>query len=688
MDLGPAIELFIVEAEDLLSALNINLAKLEQAPTDKDAINCVFRAAHTIKGSAGLFGFDKTVAFTHDVESVLMSIRDGDRTLDKNTLSLLIKCSDQIAEMVEGLSDEGESHTTALLDKGERLLQQLGGPSAKASEYNKQTCAVQEKPDTSVNTSNSSDGSHYWHISLRFSPSILQSGMDPIAFIRFLSRQGEINHLTTLGDNLPNWEHYNAEYCYLGFEISLDGETTKSDIEDVFEFIKDDLSITILPPKTPSQYFIDLIKNLPESDTRLGDILVQCGAITEQDLIQALGKQEKSHTKSKRERQVLRVDTNRLDSLINLIGELVISGSNVSLLAEETKNPALIESIEVMSHLIEEVRGGCLSLRMVKISQIFSKSQRIVRDLSQNLNKDIKLIINGEDTELDKSMAEKISDPLVHLIRNAIDHGIEPSEHRLAQGKPSQGTISLTASYDSGYIIIELKDDGRGLNKDRIINSAIELGHIKSSKGMTDSDIYQLILMPGLSTSDNVSSLSGRGVGMDVVRRNIEELRGSIEIYSTLGKGSCITIRLPLTLAIIDGFLIGIDNSRYILPLDSVVECVELSGNDYHIEHDNNYMDLRGEILPILRLRELFGQPIPVDTKENIVIVESGKDRAGIIVDELYGEFQTVVKPMSNIFDQLNWINGSTILGNGSVAIILEVSGIIRAAKKSMDLIS
>lgn len=688
MDLGPAIELFIVEAEDLLSALNINLAKLEQAPKDKDAINCVFRAAHTIKGSAGLFGFDKTVAFTHEVESVLMSIRDGDRTFDKNTLSLLIKCSDQIAEMVEGLSDEGESHTTALLNKGERLLQQLGGPSAKTNEYNKQTCAVQEKPDTSVNTANSSDGSHYWHISLRFSPSILQSGMDPIAFIRFLSRQGEIIHLTTLSDNLPNWEHYNAEYCYLGFEISLDGETTKADIEDVFEFIKDDLSITILPPKTPSQYFIDLIKNLPESDTRLGDILVQCGAITEQDLIQALGKQEKSHTKSKRERQVLRVDTNRLDSLINLIGELVISGSNVSLLAEETKNPALIESIEVMSHLIEEVRGGCLSLRMVKISQIFSKSQRIVRDLSQNLNKDIKLIINGEDTELDKSMAEKISDPLVHLIRNAIDHGIEPSEHRLAQGKPSQGTISLTASYDSGYIIIELKDDGRGLNKDRIINSAIELGHIKSSKGMTDSDIYQLILMPGLSTSDNVSSLSGRGVGMDVVRRNIEELRGSIEIDSTLGKGSCITIRLPLTLAIIDGFLIGIDNSRYILPLDSVVECVELSGNDYHIEHDNNYMDLRGEILPILRLRELFGQPIPVEKKENIVIVESGKDRAGIIVDELYGEFQTVVKPMSNIFDQLNWINGSTILGNGSVAIILEVSGIIRAAKKSMDLIS
>lgn len=688
MDLGPAIELFIVEAEDLLSALNINLAKLEQAPKDKDAINCVFRAAHTIKGSAGLFGFDKTVAFTHEVESVLMSIRDGDRTLDKNTLSLLIKCSDQIAEMVEGLSDEGEFHTTALLNKGERLLQQLGGPSAKTNEYNKQTCAVQEKPDTSVNTANSSDGSHYWHISLRFSPSILQSGMDPIAFIRFLSRQGEIIHLTTLSDNLPNWEHYNAEYCYLGFEISLDGETTKADIEDVFEFIKDDLSITILPPKTPSQYFIDLIKNLPESDTRLGDILVQCGAITEQDLIQALGKQEKSHTKSKRERQVLRVDTNRLDSLINLIGELVISGSNVSLLAEETKNPALIESIEVMSHLIEEIRGGCLSLRMVKISQIFSKSQRIVRDLSQNLNKDIKLIINGEDTELDKSMAEKISDPLVHLIRNAIDHGIEPSEHRLAQGKPSQGTISLTASYDSGYIIIELKDDGRGLNKDRIINSAIELGHIKSSKGMTDSDIYQLILMPGLSTSDNVSSLSGRGVGMDVVRRNIEELRGSIEIDSTLGKGSCITIRLPLTLAIIDGFLIGIDNSRYILPLDSVVECVELSGNDYHIEHDNNYMDLRGEILPILRLRELFGQPIPVEKKENIVIVESGKDRAGIIVDELYGEFQTVVKPMSNIFDQLNWINGSTILGNGSVAIILEVSGIIRAAKKSMDLIS
>lgn len=685
MDLGPAIELFIVEAEDLLSALNKNLEKLKNSPANTDAINCVFRATHTIKGSAGLFGFDNTVAFAHEVESVLMSIRDGERTLDKNTLKTLIKCSDQIAEMIEGLSDEGEDHDTALLEKGNHLLQQLGSSNKPKNEA---PAPKQEVFQNSARSTIGDEGSLYWHISLRFSPSVLQSGMDPIAFIRFLNRLGKIINLVTLSDKLPSWEKYNAEDCYLGFEIALDGETTKSDIEDVFEFIRDDLTLTIFPPKTKAKSFIDLIQILPESNAQLEEIFLQCAAISEVDLHNAFEQQPITHKKSKRERQVLRVDTNRLDNLINLIGELVISGANVNLLAAETRNTELMESIEVMSHLIEEVRGGCLSLRMVKISQIFSKSQRIVRDLSQDLNKDIKLIISGEETELDKSMAEKISDPLIHLIRNAIDHGIEPSEYRVSKGKPSQGVINLSASYDSGYIVIELKDDGRGLNKDRIINRAIELGHIQNTKGMTDSDIYQLILMPGLSTSDCVSNLSGRGVGMDVVRRNIEELRGSIEIDSTLGKGSRITIRLPLTLAIIDGFLIGIDNSRYILPLDSVVECVELSGNDYHIEHDNNYMDLRGEILPILRLRELFDQPTPINTKENIVIVESGKDRAGIIVDVLYGEFQTVVKPMSDIFNQLKWINGSTILGDGSVAIILEVSGIIRTAKKNMDLIS
>lgn len=682
MDLGPAIESFIVEAEDLLTVLDENLAILKSTPSDTEAINCVFRAVHTIKGSAGLFGFDNTVNFTHAVETVLMGIRDSHQEIDQDTLATLIQCSDHIAKMIEGISTEGENHGTSLINSGKILLKKIQPDNEPTGDINPQP--DQGSSNIQKSTETPHKGSRYWHISLRFQANVFRNGMDPIAFIRYLKQLGSIFYIETIADTFPNWDSYSPESCYLGFEIALEANTTKNDIEDVFDFVKDDVILRVLPPRTNIKEFISLIDSLAEPKHRMIDILIHCKAINPSDHKQKL---ELLTPKSEpKDRQVLRVDTRRLDHLIGLIGELVISGANVNLLAEESKNSALIESIEVMSHLIEEVRGSCLSLRMVQIGQSFSKLQRTVRNLSQELDKDIDLNITGYDTELDKSMVEKISDPLLQLIRNAIDHGIESREQRLAQGKPEHGVIKLSASYDSGYIVIEIKDDGQGLNKEKIIEKAIGLGLIESSNGMSDSDIYQLILCAGLSTSDNVSNVSGRGVGMDIVRRNIEEIRGSIDIDSAQNQGTCITIRLPLTLAIIDGFLIGIDKSRYIIPLDSVVECVELSGNDYHLEKNNNYIELRGEILPTLRLRELFSLPEPLTSRENIVIVESGNDRAGIIVDDLYGEFQTVVKPMSNIFGQLKWINGSTILGDGSVAIIIEVSGMIRTAKKNMNI--
>ena len=582
--------------------LEENLLTLETTPDDSEAINCVFRAAHTIKGSAGLFGFDQTVAFTHEVETVLMGIRDGDRELDGATITTLIKCGDQLASMIECLSPEGEFIEPDLITKGEQLLQQLG------CEITSVATSANISASEAVTVTPGEGGSHYWHISLRFSSEVLRDGMEPIAFIRFLGRLGEIVYIASLDEQLPDWDIYDPEACYLGFEIALDGDTTKADIEDVFEFVRDDLELKILPPRSQTHEFIQLIEKLPESESRLGEILLRCKAITEQELQQALGqqqdggerlgeilckdqstsapvlnaalkKQSSGTKKVKKERQILRVDTARLDDLINLIGELVISGSNVNMLAEETRNQALMESIETMSHLIEEIRSGCLSLRMVQISQTFSKFQRIVRDISQELGKDIELNINGEETELDKSMVEKISDPLLHLVRNSIDHGIESTEERLAAGKPAKGLIKLSASYDSGYVVIEVADDGRGLNRDKILAKALENGLIDTDQGMSDGDIYRLIFAAGFSTADTVSNLSGRGVGMDVVRRNIEGLRGSIDIDSQQGAGSCMTIRLPLTLAIIDGFLIGIESSRYILPLDSVVECVELAGN-------------------------------------------------------------------------------------------------------------
>jgi two-component system chemotaxis sensor kinase CheA len=536
--------------------------------------------------------------------------------------------------------------------------------------------------------------------------------MDPLSFIRYLSTLGDVVNLITITDQIPDIDHMDAETCYLGFEVVLKSSATKEAIENVFEFVREGSVIRIVPPRSKIDEYIDIINNLPNDDELLGEILIKSGVLTKHELDECLRLQQKRHrdtngknkeapigeilvhqemlqepilnaalqkqqqvkdTKA-REKQNIRVDAERLDKLIDLVGELVIAGAGANLRANKSNDIALLEATGEVMRLVEEVRDSALQLRMVPIGTTFSRFQRVVRDVSIELGKDIVLEISGGDTEVDKSVVDKIGDPLMHLVRNSMDHGIESAAVRVARGKPAQGSLRLNAYHESGSIVIEVSDDGGGLNRDKILAKAIEKGLVNPGANLSDKEIYSLIFEPGFSTADQVSNLSGRGVGMDVVKRNVTSLRGTIDIDSEIGIGATMRIRMPLTLAIIDGFLIGVGESSFVIPLDNVIECLELPkdcGN-------NDFMDLRGEVLPFIRLRKLYDIAGDAPRRQNVVVVSYAGNKAGLVVDRLLGEFQTVIKPLGKLFAHLQGIGGSTILGSGEVALILSIGTMVQ----------
>lgn len=717
MNLDQALQTFIVESRELLDDMEAALLDIEQAEDKTEMVNAIFRAAHTIKGSSGLFSLDHVVAFTHVVESVLDKVRDGQVAISPDLISLLLSCGDHIRALIDGVETGQANEDPAVTAQGEPLLIQLRAhlqvikgqlsmPAAKAGVVAANSSTV----DTEALASGELQGSDHWIISLRFGKEVLRNGMDPLSFIRYLTTLGRIVGIVTLPDALPEADKFDPEACYLGFEIALDSTATKSTIEGAFEFVRDDCQVRILSPHSKTEEYIQAIQSSPNVAARVGELMVQAGAITPSELDLAIQRQTKQGkgsapigvilveqqavqpevvdaalSKQKQVREIhaqesrsIRIDADKLDQLINLVGELIIVGAGVNLIAARAKVAELQESTSKLSSLVEEVRDSALQLRMVKIGATFSRFQRVVHDVSRDLGKEVALVINGEDTELDKTVVEKIGDPLMHLVRNSMDHGIESAEVRAARGKPTQGTLRLNAFHDSGSIVISVEDDGGGLKRDRILAKAIERGLVESGHHLTDSEIYALIFEPGFSTAEKVSNLSGRGVGLDVVKRNITALRGSVGIDSQEGVGTVVTIRLPLTLAIIDGFLVEVGKSVFAIPLDMIEECVA-----YSAEPGHNYTNLRGEVLPFIRLRELFEVSEPLTRRENIVVLKHAGQKAGLVVDTLLGEFQTVIKPLGKLFSQVRCISGSTILGSGDVALILDVPALVQAAAAS-----
>ena len=706
MNIDSALQTFFAEADELLVSMESALLRMDEGEKTHDIINEVFRAAHTIKGSAGLFGLDDIVAFTHKVENVLDLARDGKIDMSGDLLSILLPCRDHIAHLVDNAVHNSEADAECIA-KGEALIDSLS-PWLGESEKPKVATRASAPVSASDNLKSERD---LWHISVRLGPDLLRNGMDPLSIIRFLGTMGTITHIATITDHIPDAADFDPEQLYLGFEISFQSDATQADIENAFMFVRDDSEIHIIPPRSNISAYIDLIKSLPEDTNRLGEILVKSHVITfdeltaalatqkaqavaheavpllgqifikEQDVAPelvtaALDKQKKNQERrTAPENRFIRVEADRLDKLINLIGELVVNRQRVDLLASKMGNTNLIEAITSMGNFTEQIRDAALTLRMVPMAETFQKFKRVVRDTAKELGKEIELDIEGADTELDRSMVEKLNDPLMHIVRNAMDHGIESVAVRQSRDKASAGTISLKARHDAGSIVIDISDDGGGLDLERIRKKAITNGVIEEGAHLSRHELYQLIFHPGLSTAEHVTNLSGRGVGMDVVKRNISELQGSIEIDSEVGVGTQFTIRLPLTLAIIDGFHVGAGNIDFIVPQNTILECVDL-GSLPHVQ-GQSCVNLRGEQIPYIRLQKLFALEELENSREKLVVVQFGDKRAGIVVDVLHGEIQTVVKPMGPIFQALKGIGGSSLLGTGAVALILDVQQLI-----------
>ncbi|MBI3222382.1 MAG: chemotaxis protein CheA [Nitrosomonadales bacterium] len=701
---------FVVESRELLQMMEDNLLQLENSGGDPEIINAIFRAAHTIKGGAGVIECRFIVEFTHVLENLLDEMRAGTIVPDRALIEVLLACSDQLGKLmgcVESDAEPDEELNQASRSLREQLQRYLGAPASASKDVALSEAEVQAVGGGEMETDN-------WHISLRFGPDVLRKGMDPASFLRYLMEFGQIVQLVTLPDAMPAADEMDAESCYLGFEISYKSDADKARIESVFDFVRDDCVIHIWPPHSKLADFIASIESLPEDTMRLGEILIKCGALTQNELDLALDaqsdrevdapqpkigevlvdqgvitpevveaaavKQNKVAEKKNLESQLIRVQAAKLDQLIDLVGEMVIASAGANMLAHKSGETALAEATSVITMLVEQIRDSALQLRMVQIGETFSRFHRVVRDTSRELDKDIELVISGNEAELDKSVVEKLGDPLMHLVRNALDHGIESPQVRIAKGKPPRGTLRLNAYHESGSIAIEITDDGAGLNREKILSKARERELIGPNQTLSDSEAFALIFEPGFSTAEKVTNISGRGVGLDVVKRNITALRGSVEVESKEGQGSTFRIRLPLTLAIIDGFLVGVGKASYVIPLGTVVECIELSEKARTETNNRQYINLRGEVLPFVRLREQFEISEQGGKRENIVVVQYAGQKIGLVVDELMGEFQTVIKPLGTIFKHIKGIGGSTILGSGEVALILDVQSLVALA--------
>ena len=690
---------FDEESRDLLDVMEESLLDVQDNGMTKENISAIFRAAHTVKGAAGMFELEYLVKFTHTAENLLDEIRNGRIELSDDILNLFFEVKDQMQLLVDfAVEDElGESPDEDTQNVTASLLSQLENylhgndieieesPVAQAIEkVEKETQLSEDDFEAqlallmAVNDEKRETISSIYNIKFKFSSNVLADGIDPFEFIFALKDIGDIKKTITNCDDIPDITELDTSTIYISFEIELETKESQSSIKNIFDVVIDyvDLNIELVGSTNPFDNKEEISKISQESEQI--DSLEKL--TSPQKVIKPIEKTKDD--KKPKTSASLRVDASKIDAIINLVGEMVIANANVVQQATRVNDKKLIESVSIVSRMLEEIREASMQTRMVPIGETFSRFKRIVRDLSKDLGKNIELEIIGAETELDKTVTEKISDPLIHLVRNSLDHGIELPEDRKAKGKLSKGKIILKAFHEAGSIAIQIIDDGKGLDPEFLYNKALNKGIVSQNDSLTNKEKINLIMSAGFSTAEVITNVSGRGVGMDVVKRNIEELRGTIDLDSKIDIGTTMTIRLPLTLAIIDGFMTKIGNQFYIIPLEMIVECIELNKQYKDEIAENNYINLRGSILPLLDLREFFDTGKLNTKRENIVIVNFAGNKIGLIVDELHGEFQTVIKPLGKIFRNVKGIGGATILGSGQVAMILDIPMLMQFINK------
>ena len=677
MDWSKARAIFLEESRELCDALEGALLDPAAFPANAETFNLLLRTAHTIKGSAGTFGYEALVAFAHALESVLERLRGGKIALSDELISLLLSGNDHLRRMldaVEAVAVDAEPNWP----DGAPLLQRL-----QLFLLEDAACAIpgEEALDAAATPC--------WQLSLRFYPDLFRDGFDPLACLRYLAQLGTLRAAEPVWPPMPEFAELEPTDCFIGLELSLESAASLEQVRGAFEFVAEGSLVGVLPPHAPLAAFRALAERLGASiEPQLARWLAR-GALTpaEAERVReaawlttepgagaagaAAGKPGRGDS------HYIRIEAGKLDRLINRVGELVIAASGTKLIAQGRGDAELLESVAIINDLVEGIRDDALTLRMVPVDEVFCRFPRMVREVSRQLGKSIRLTIRGADTEIDKSMVERLTDPLLHLVRNAVDHGLEPAAERRAAGKPETGQLTLNAFHDAGSVVVEIEDDGRGIDRDKVLAKAQQRGLVAEGRALSEQELLQLIFLPGFSTARALSDLSGRGMGLDVVKRNIESLRGEVEIHSRPGEGTTFRLRLPLTLAIIDGFRVEVHESSLVMPLDMMIECVDMP--EAAMEQHARQVNVRGDWLPFVSLRELFGLP-PAVGPEFVVIVHYGDQRAGIVVDRLMGEVQAVIKPLGEIFRSLRGISGSTILGNGKPALVLDIPQLIHHA--------
>jgi two-component system chemotaxis sensor kinase CheA len=682
--LRDALPAFISESVELLDQLEQLLLELEDLPTDRELLDALFRCAHTIKGSAGLFGLMEIVAFTHHVETFLDALREGHTHLSARTSAVLLQSGDQIRRLIT-LVDPGRRATDPPPDIDDQRDTLIAALVAALPASALQTAPTHRAGDAGAATAAAPTGAH--RIALHYKIDTFRDGFDPLGILDYLGTLGTIESVSLGADRLPAFDAFNPEDCHLDLSLVLRGSSTTAEVEAAFEMVREDCEIRVSAIADHGAAQARDLDAVATQDTQsdLSDTpapISATSATTSATTPAAIDRRAAGERRQSDDARYVRVRADRLDDVINLLGELVIAGAGTGLLAQRIGDSELIESSHQLGRLIEEIRNGTLQMRMVQIGETFGRFRRVVHDLAAELGKQVHLEIAGAETELDKSVVERITDPLMHLVRNAMDHGIETCEQRLVAGKPAAGTLKIAASHDAGGILISISDDGRGIDRGRVLSRARERGLVSAGVTPNDSELLALIFEPGFSTAEQVTNLSGRGVGMDVVRRNVESLRGRIDLSSIQGKGTTIEVRLPLTLAIIDGFLVSVGSSKFIFPLDAVVEVIENRPTATAVDgHGCSVVELRGQVLPVMSLRALYGIESLEPERSSVVVIQSGGRRYGVMVDGLLGQHQTVIKPLGRMFRSLRGMSGSSILGNGEVALIFDVSSLCQLAE-------
>lgn len=692
IDLSQFYEVFIEESFEGLDAMESELLNLEPGDVDSEIINTIFRAAHSIKGGSGTFGFMAIADFTHVLETLLDQIRNGERELESVHVDLLLKSIDCLRGMLSAIQNDEPQESAEAEDLRKQFQAILDGEAAPAPSEATPTDVGSETPAPSPSDSSQSDVITIWEITFAPENHLFRTGNEPLFLFEDLKSLGETTVRANL-ETLPDLSNLHPEDSYISWIITLDanGGTTEDNIKEVFEWVEDDAKIEISKKaQIDDLSFITPESNpVVEAETVSQEIDSPAAAPAPSEKAEPKDKAPvKAKSPAKSESGSIRVGTDKIDSLINMVGELVITQAMLNELGDtdefdQSKLAALQEGLAQLSHNTRDLQESVMRIRMLPISFVFSRFPRLVRDISQKLGKQVELKLIGEQTELDKTVMEKISDPMVHLIRNSLDHGLETPEDRIASGKGETGTVTLNAYHQGGNIVIEIIDDGRGLNTKKIKEKALANGLISESDDLTDDEINELVFQPGFSTADAVSDLSGRGVGMDVVKRNINELNGTVEVSSVPDVGSTFTIRLPLTLAILDGQLVTLGDNVYIIPLVSIVESLQIDITKVNsVGGGVDVLRLRDEYIPIMRLYELFNHNDAQKRLEDglLVVVESDNEKVGLLVDELLAQQQFVIKSLEANYKKVDGISGATILGDGSVSLIVDISGLIKLA--------